>query len=64
MVEIPHPFDLAQGVLQAKRSFGMPAQAGHRGKMQILDSRFRGQDKKEKVDFESTQENPSASIRG
>jgi hypothetical protein len=28
MVEIPRPFDLAQGRLEAKRGFVMPAQAG------------------------------------
>jgi len=29
-----------------------------------LDSRFRGKDRKEKVDFESTLQNPSATSRG
>jgi hypothetical protein len=28
MVEIPRPFDVAQGRLQVKRGFVMPAQAG------------------------------------
>ena len=28
MVEIPRPFDLAQGRLEVKRGFVMPAQAG------------------------------------
>jgi hypothetical protein len=50
MVEIP--------CLQGRRSFVMPAQAGiqddGRWKNANLDSRFRGNDGREKVDFEST----------
>jgi len=49
MVEIPRPFDGAQGMLQAKKKSVMPAQAGiQRGgggaNTQNLDSRFRGKD--------------------
>ena len=42
--------------LEVKRSSVMPAQAGIQGggNTQNLDSRFRGKDGKEKVDFEST----------
>jgi hypothetical protein len=31
MVEIPRPFDSVQGMLEAKRSFVMPAQVGIEG---------------------------------
>ena len=34
------------------------------GKMQNLDSRVRGKDGKEQVDFESTQQDPSVLSRG
>ena len=59
MVEIPRPFEQPQGGLQAKRSFVMPAKAGiqvgSRPKYnKQLDSGFRRNDGKEKVDFEST----------
>ena len=45
MVEIPRPFDGAQGMLQAKRRSVMPAHAGIQcggggAKTQNLDSRF------------------------
>jgi hypothetical protein len=49
MVEIPRPFDLAQGRLEVKRGFVMPAQAGihlrARGKAKRnLDSGLRRND--------------------
>jgi len=57
MVEIPRPFDRAQGMLQAKRKFVMPAPDQSRGQApadiqggegvtntENLDSRFRGKD--------------------
>ncbi len=34
MVEIPRPFDLAQGMLEAKGKLVMPAKAG----IQVMDS--------------------------
>ena len=49
MVEMPRPFDGAQGMLQAERKSVMPANAGIQcggvgAKTQNLDSRFRGKD--------------------
>jgi hypothetical protein len=48
--------DIALNMLQAKRSSVMPAQAGIQGgggwNTENLDSRFRGKDGKEKVDFD------------
>ena len=53
MVEMPRPFDRAQGILQPKRSSVMPAHAGIQAdaNAQNLDFHFRGNDGKEQVDF-------------
>jgi len=67
-VEVLCPFEFPQGILRAKRSFVMPAPDQSRGQAPAgiqasvanreipgnLDSRFRGNDGNEKVDFEST----------
>jgi len=45
MIETPRPFDSAQGRLEAKRGIVTPAEAG----VQILDSRFHGNDVQMKV---------------
>jgi len=68
MVEIPRPYDVAQGRLQAKRKFVMPAKAGihlraRRKAKENLDSGLRRNDDTEESTSRRRIQNPSALSR-